>query len=136
MRLFGVRNHLQQLLGCQERFEACVVGFFALTDHWSSVAPGAVLRSREHLPHKLVLGAHCHSDNAISKAEVGAATTAAVDRCYGITVGEELHEAVLCLAGGAFHDDMDAHTEVRSNNFGITAQEAVNLLLCHGVGDL
>lgn len=131
MRLFGVRGHLQQLLVCQEGFEARVVGIFALGDDWASIAPDTVLGFREHLVHEVVLGAHCDGDDTIPHAEVLAASNAAVERCQGITVGEELHEAFLCLAVGAIHDDMDAHAKLWSNNFGIAAQEAVHLLLCY-----
>ena len=58
------------------------------------------------------------------------------DRGLGVSEAEELDVAVHGLASGALHCDMDRATQVRSDDFGVSAKERKDLLLGDRVRNL
>lgn len=133
MRLLSILDHHHQLLPGQKPAEPGQGRIRLFQNHGYLHMPLHILRLREHGFHQLGLRRQRHFHVSISKPQTSAlhipSVLKATNGGLGVSNAEEFNVAVHGLAGGPLHGDVNGATQVRSDDFGVSAKERKDLLL-------
>lgn len=141
MRLLGMSDQHDHLLSSYEPLKARVEWLICHFNNGFAIAPQHILCAWKELLEQDVLRAYLHRDNPIvrrsAKFELGRTTEEQlIHSRLCIASGEELHVAVVRLARGPIHDDVDRRSKVWQDQLGIAAKEGRHLCPCEGIGNL